>query len=215
MFRKLDFISEAFLKRYSIPIGIIGLSLTAMSTFQVKMDGTFEAHTFWVTTWLLIALIILVIISLQLAVNKINTIFSSKFNIGNLPPIFSLCAINEKQNAKIILHEKEGVSLQKDTVISVIYIDDEQGDLELGLGVVTHLQSDGKIAFVATPKRNMEPIWNRILNNPTDFYSRLQAKTLIDRNYINDDYLYKENYEILNLSTSSDSLSDDGAGVNL
>lgn len=215
MYKSKNFISEAFIQQYSIPVGIVGLALTAMSTFGVKMTGQFEAYTFWASIWLLLAVIILTLIALSLAVKQLNKYCNSLFNIGELPPLLSICSISNGSNAKIILHPKENINLQKDSVVSVILADDEEGDIELGLGVITHQQADGRIALVATPKRNMESRWSTILKNSSEYTSKIRVRTVIDRNYINDDYLYKESYEISSLSSSASDLKSDGTGTKL
>ncbi|MFT5759387.1 MAG: hypothetical protein ACI9LM_004149 [Alteromonadaceae bacterium] len=215
MHNKRRFVEEAFIKRYSVPVGLIGLALTAMSTFGFTMEGTFKAYNFWAAMFFLIAIIILMIIALDLAVKELNKYVNSRFNVGELPPVLSICDINNKANAKIILHPKDGMVLQKDTVVSVILADDLAGDLELGLGVITDQQTDGKIALVATPKRNMINQWNQILSKSSEYTNKIRVRTIIDRNYVNDDYLYKENYDIGNLSQSADAITTDGAGVKL
>lgn len=215
MYNKRKYLSEAFIKRYSIPIGIVGLALTTMSTFGVSMEGTFNASNFWAMVWLFVALIILVIIALDLALKDLNVFVNSKFNIGELPPVLSITGINDDENAKIILHPNKNISIQKDAVVTIILCDEKQGDIEFGLGVITDLQADGKIALVATPKRALEKQWRLVLENAGNYTSKLRVRTIVDRNYVNDDYLYKENYEIGNLSKSANVLNHDGTGVKL
>ncbi|HIF9058483.1 TPA: hypothetical protein ACX6MG_002511 [Photobacterium damselae] len=215
MRNKRSFVSEAFIKRYSVPVGLVGLGLTAMSTFGVEITRKFEGYEFWGAVWFLIALLILVVIALDLAVKDLNKYVNSRFNIGELPPVLSICSMDGSSNAKIILHPKDNLSLQKDSVVSIILNDDKQGDLEIGLGVVTDQQTDGNIALVATPKRCMNSRWENILEKSAEYTNRIKVRTIIDRNYINDDYLHKENYEIGSLSNSADATTSDGSGAKL
>ncbi len=215
MHNKRSFIEEAFVNRYSVPVGLIGLGLTAMSTFGIQMDGTVKSYTFWGAVWLLVALLILIVIALDICVRELNKYSNSKFNIGELPPVLSICSINAGSNAKIILHPKENLSLQKDSVVSIILHDDNQGDIEIGLGVITDQQGDGNIALVATPKRHLNDIWSEMLSKNSEYINKIKVRTIIDRNYVNDDYLYKENYEIGNLSESAGTVTSDGSGAKL
>ncbi len=215
MYSKRKYLGDAFIKRYSVPVGVIGLALTAMSTFGIKMDGTFEAYKFWAAIWFFIALIILFIIALDLSIKELNQFANSKFNIGELPPVLSINSVKNGDYAKIILHPKENISLQKDAVVSIILSDDIEGDLELGLGVITDLQADGKVALVATPKRDQTDKLEVILKDPARYTNKIRVRTIIDRNYVNDDYLYKENYEIGSLSGSVDGVTTDGKGTKL
>lgn len=215
MHTSFGFMGEAFFKRYSIPIGVVGLALTAMSTFGIQMTGQFEAYKFWAAVWLLVAINILVLIALNLSVKKLNNYENCKFNIGELPPVLSISSMNDGENAKIILHPKENIILQKDTVVTILFSDEQQGDIELGLGVVVDHQADGRLGLVATPKRRMQEQWNEVLKNTPAYTNKLRVRTIIDRNYVNDDYLYKENYEIGKLSESAKEVTSDGDGTKI
>lgn len=209
-----SFLEEAFIKKYSIPVGLIGLALTAMSTFGFKMEGTIPVITYWASVWLLIAVVILFLIALSLSVKKLNVYVNTRFNIGELPPVFSVHSMDDGLHAKMILHSKENINLQKDAVVSVVFNDENEGATELALGVVTD-QTDGKIALVATPKSSMKEKWSAILESSHEYIGKLTVRTIIDRNYVNDDYLFKENYDIGILQQASDDVNDDGEGITL
>ncbi|WP_411359837.1 hypothetical protein [Pseudidiomarina salilacus] len=210
MFSTGDYISGAVRNKHSIVIAVIGLSLSLLPSFGVKLDQTVHGLIFWPLFFITVSMLIFIYSGLRVAVNDVILLKAKKFNVGCLPSAIMITKNNDNEGARVILENNECIRIDKDVVVSICLEDNNHGQTEVALGVVLKQQDDGKIIIAANPKEAESAKWSEVINNPDRYKQSITITTCINRNYLDSDYLYRENYDVKVLRNSVDNLDSDG-----
>lgn len=215
MHKASDYIFDAIQKKHSIPIAIAGLFLSVLSAFEVKLGAPFSGYTFWAVVIIIAGVALFIFLGLKLAISEVNRLRGSRFSVGNLPEVIQIKKNTEDDGALLILKDSVSIHIDKDTVVSISYLDDESGEMEVALGVVIKQQDDNKIIIAANPKTDQLALWKSELIRNCVNWRKIKVSTCINRNYLDSDYLYKENYDIQVLTKAAKDLDADAEGNKL
>jgi len=215
MLNASDYIFDAIQKKHSIPIALAGLFLSVLSAFEVKLGTPFSGYTFWAVVIIITAVALFIYFGLNLAISEVNYLNSRRFNVGNLPEVIKIKKNSDDDGANLILEGRQSIHIDKDTVVSISYLDDESGEMEVALGVVIKQQDDNRIIIAANPKTAQLDLWKSVLKNTNVNFRKIRVSTCINRNYLNADYLYTENYDIEVLKKAAKDLDADAEGIKL
>ncbi|EGN74189.1 hypothetical protein A28LD_2329 [Idiomarina sp. A28L] len=205
-----EYISGAVRKKHSIVIAVIGLSVSLLPSFGVQLVHTVHGLIFWPLLLIALSSLFFIYSGLRVAVNDIVLLKARKFNVGSLPSAIMITKNNDNEGARVILENNESIRIDKDVVVSICLEDNTHGQTEVALGVVLKQQDDGKIIIAANPKEAESSKWSEIINNPDRYKQSITITTCINRNYLDSDYLYRENYDVKALRNSVDNLDSDG-----
>lgn len=208
-----EYISSAVKKKHSITIAVIGLALSLLPTIGIKLDQTVHGFIFWTSLFVAASLLTFIYSGLCLAVQELIILRARKFNIGCLPSAIKITKNDNDEGAIVILENNESIRIDKDVVVSICLENETHGQSEVALGVILKHQDDGKIIIAANPKESKTRQWSDIINNPDRYHQLITVSTCINRNYLNSDYLYRENYEVRALKNSLSNVDSDGVNT--